>query len=815
MLLAMIYAALLARQQVAPQVVIRASAGIVTEAELPARALFLVLNNGPTPAHREIRFRCPDADVSPASIQIDIPAGESRIVSTSVHLHANVDTSTLDISADGPGFKIVVRRGIDLTQSTWRRKFTPAAARIDSKLAAYTLDDRSWAVIHPPLMWQENDNAWCRVHFTVPAEWRGRQIRLMIAAVDDNDVTFLNGFEIGKTNGWDVPRNYIMPEGLITWGGENVLTVMVENPTFGGGLYKAPIYIAVGNGPIIAAPTSASVPVKRTAPGSIGEPLPLRKLSVKNGVLRYPDGAEVSLWGVNMYPQSWVQFENMKRLHVDIRKAMRTDLDHLQQMGVEVIRIHVFDREISDGAGNLIRNEHLDILDDLAAECTRRGIYLYLTPIAWWGGPNERPDSFSAQTSKPGMMFVQGSIKAEANYLQNFLNHTNPYTGRPLKTEPCLRLIEVMNEPAYFAYEDLSASAYEPQGENPDVLKRDHAELKRQWQSWLAQNALQDSPVYFPLFRYQLMRSYIRLMIAAIKSTGDDQPIAISNFGQNGDDIVQAIGDSDCDAVTISAYPGGWEKVNDGLNLISAVTPQQLPAALANKARLAYEFDTPAANVSAYLYPVIAAMFRNAEVQIACQFQYDSMSTAAWNLDWNAHWLNWLYSPSKALSWRVAEETFHNSPRGMPYVPKGDEMLFGGTSASFKQNISLYADTNLVIHSRSVPERLRAGLPPAPGRIIGAGNSPYVSYGGTGIYTLTRSGDAFELTVNPDQRLIGNSLRGSLEAPVAELESNAQLFLLKLPGWEHAICKDMDGKQVLRTPYGWALMPGIYRIQRH
>jgi hypothetical protein len=535
---------------------------------------------------------------------------------------------------------------------------------------------------------------------------------------------------------------------------------------------------------------------------------------VQDGVLRYPDGSEVCLWGVNTYPQSWYQFDNMKKLGVDMRATLRTDLDHLQKMGVEAIRIHVFDREISDKDGNLVRNEHLDLLDELAAECSRRGIYLYLTPIAWWGGPNQRADAFSTLTSKPGMMFVPGSVAASANYLRNFLNHRIASTGRALKDEPCLCLLEVMNEPTYFVYGDLRDAVYAPQGETPEVLARDHREFLAQWQAWLRTNGLDDSPVYFPLFRYQWMSAYIRTMVRAIRSTGATQPVAISYFGQNGDDIVQAIADSECDAITVSAYPGGWERVNDGVNLISAVTPTVIPPALSRKARLAYEFDTPATNVSAYLYPVIAAMFRNADVQVACQFQYDSVSTAKWNTDWNAHWLNWLYTPNKAASYMVGRETFHATPRGAPYRPAGDEMRFGAALASFRRNLSLFATPDLVIHSRSVPSDIASSLPADPKRIVGVGLSPYVAYGGTGLYTLDRRGDTIALTINPDQRLIGNSLLSGLNSPAAELERNAHLFRLKLPGWERARCVGGDGKEAQRTADGWVVVPGTYRIHR-
>lgn len=170
-----------------------------------------------------------------------------------------------------------------------------------------------------------------------------------------------------------------------------------------------------------------SVPGRSGIPpvGSIGKPLPLRHMRVRNGVLVYKDGGEVALWGVNYYPQSWYQFDNMKRLGVDMKAAIRNDLDDTRLMGVEVIRIHVFDREISDRDGNLIDNEHLDLLDHLISEGSKRGIYFMFTPIAWWPGPNENKDSFSARCPKEFMFCDDDTLKAEVNYYGNWLNHIN------------------------------------------------------------------------------------------------------------------------------------------------------------------------------------------------------------------------------------------------------------------------------------------------------------------------------------------------------------------------------------------------------
>jgi hypothetical protein len=303
--------------------------------------------------------------------------------------------------------------------------------------------------------------------------------------------------------------------------------------------------------------------------------------------------------------------------------------------------------------------------------------------------------------------------------------------------------------------------------------------------------------------------------------------VAISGFGIVGDDIRQAIADSECEAVTFSAYPGGWERVNDGINLLSSTGNMSVPAELSGKARLVYEFDTPATNVSCYLFPALARMWRSGEVQVACQFQYDSVSTARYNTDWNAHWLNWLYTPSKTVSFMIGREVFHRLPRGATFETPPDDQVLGPAAVSFAHNQSLLAADDLFMHARTVGEWQPLPLPPLakggqggvnPFRIVGVGSSPFVEYGGTGLYVLELAEDRGTLWINPDVRLVGNSLRSGLDAPAAELEpANRHLFRLRLPGWEQAEClrqTDHGPEPAPRVEGGWLLGAGRYELHR-
>ena len=87
-----------------------------------------------------------------------------------------------------------------------------------------------------------NGVLWYRLRFKVPAEWKGKKLRLDLGVVDDMDTTYLNGHKIGETNDkthpkshWWLFRKYPVPPEILNYGGENVLAVRVlDNWSYGG-----------------------------------------------------------------------------------------------------------------------------------------------------------------------------------------------------------------------------------------------------------------------------------------------------------------------------------------------------------------------------------------------------------------------------------------------------------------------------------------------------------------------------------------------------------------------------------------------------
>jgi len=676
-----------------------------------------------------------------------------------------------------------VGESCDLEAVTWKARLDSAGEAEARGWASADFDDSGWQERCLPSMWNETGVTYLRTRLFVPVSWRSKPIYLRIRAVDDIDVCYMNGMEIGRTSGWDTQRSYLVDPGVIRFGQSNVLCIAVDNAAWGGGIYRSPSSFGISEEASSPAPLIRRE--GRAKPGPIGRPMPFRRMRVEGGVLRYEDGGEVALWGVNYYPQSWYQFENMKRLGVDMKKAIRDDLDDMTRMGVEVIRIHVFDREISDHAGNLIANEHLDLLDYLISEGSKRGIYFMFTPIAWWGGPNEKPDSFSARTPKEFMFCDEPAIAAQANYLTNWLNHKNAYTSSRYKDEPAVCALEIMNEPAYADYNtmvDPAASYYRC---DPTFTKPFKDRLMKRWMAWCASNGIEPRSWFFPVFRYEILSDYLNAMYKAIRHTGAKQPVACALFDTAGkEDLIAAVADSRCEAVTTGTYAGTWDKVGDSVNYLPYTANDRLDARLGSKARLVYEFDG-IKTFGAYLYPAFARKFRNLGAQICCMFQYDSSTTAEWNTDWDAHYLNWRYTPAKAVSFLIGANAFHDIPRGAAYPTVGTEQRFGKCAVSFDRNASIYSDGR-ACYIGAGPTALWRPLrvPEKPEMVIAVGDSPFADYSGTGAYSLKidYAGRAAMLTVEPDAVVVGDPWHPKHDASAVVLKNETHPFRLRLPG---------------------------------
>src|SRR5687768_13532773 len=121
----------------------------------------------------------------------------------------------------------------------------------------------------------------------------------------------------------------------------------------------------------------------------------------REGVVRWRDDrSEVALFGANYVLPSASDYRAAGYLHADRKRMIEEDMAHFARMGWDGLRLTFWgDWESSDSAGNLIENDHLDLLDWLVARARERGIYMLFSPIQLYNA--NWPDALEDTTS-PG-----------------------------------------------------------------------------------------------------------------------------------------------------------------------------------------------------------------------------------------------------------------------------------------------------------------------------------------------------------------------------------------------------------------------------
>jgi sialate O-acetylesterase len=80
--------------------------------------------------------------------------------------------------------------------------------------------------------------AWYRTTFNLSAADAAAGVTLQIAAIDDDDIAWVNGTEVGRTTGYNVARGYRLAAALLH-AGSNTLALRVTDGGGGGGINGA------------------------------------------------------------------------------------------------------------------------------------------------------------------------------------------------------------------------------------------------------------------------------------------------------------------------------------------------------------------------------------------------------------------------------------------------------------------------------------------------------------------------------------------------------------------------------------------------
>lgn len=495
-----------------------------------------------------------------------------------------------------------------------------------------------------------------------------------------------------------------------------------------------------------------------------------------DGILRWTEsGKEIAQFGVNYTAPFAYSFRAHQRLGLPIEKAIDADTYHFARLGFDAYRVHIWDREITDEAGNLLVNEHVKALDYLVAKLKGRGIKIILTPLQFGDAGYPELDSpplrgFSAKYNKRDSLEDRASWPLQERYLTQLLSHVNSHTGLAYKEDPDIIGFEICNEPGHF--------------------------------------------------QYDLTLQYINTMAEAIRSSGCEKPIFYNM--SHGIPVHQAYLDANVQGGTFQWYPtnllAGHEQRG---NFLPYVDDYPVPFAadpkFKTKAKIIYEFD--AADVGrSYIYPAIARTFRQNGFQFATQFAYDPLALAPYNTEYQTHFLNLAYSPSKAIGMKVAGEAFRRVPLGHDYGKFPQNTAFAGIDVDYKKDLAELVTDTEYYYSNSTESK-----PPHPERlehIAGVGSSSLISYDGTGAYFIDRlEAGVWRLEVMPDAIWVSDPFaKASPEKHVARIAWNRwpmKVALPDLPG-DFDVVAINEGNKVRTTAKGseFLVTPGVYLLSR-
>ena len=109
------------------------------------------------------------------------------------------------------------------------RQWEQMLNQYDPGYADADVDDTQWPIVNQEgWMWRGTGSVWLRQHIIINKEHAGKPARLLLGTLFDQDITYLNGREIGHTYYQYPPRRYDIPEGLLHEG-DNVIAIRFIN----------------------------------------------------------------------------------------------------------------------------------------------------------------------------------------------------------------------------------------------------------------------------------------------------------------------------------------------------------------------------------------------------------------------------------------------------------------------------------------------------------------------------------------------------------------------------------------------------------
>jgi len=131
---------------------------------------------------------------------------------------------------------------IRMRERVERIQGTPVSAANENTFKEVSFNDSGWAELNIPGLWENqplgdlDGIVWMRKTITLSAEDIKNKAILSLSKIDDEDITFVNGIEVGRNTQYDLKRVYEVPANVLKEG-TNVIAVRIVDNSGGGGIY--------------------------------------------------------------------------------------------------------------------------------------------------------------------------------------------------------------------------------------------------------------------------------------------------------------------------------------------------------------------------------------------------------------------------------------------------------------------------------------------------------------------------------------------------------------------------------------------------
>lgn len=186
---------------------------------------------------------------------------------------------------------------------------------------------------------------------------------------------------------------------------------------------------------------------------------------VVDGIIRDADSRKVKLWGVNYYMPFNHNYYNARELGRDHFAAVDEDIRHFRLLGVDLVRMHMYEREITAHDGRLVENHNMEVFDYLVEQCARNGIYLMLSPISYWNTVknqitldrqygywnvwSDEAFGFTNFYSVDALLWHPEAVRCQERYIGDLFARANKFSGKRLNEYDNIVAWELMNEIVY------------------------------------------------------------------------------------------------------------------------------------------------------------------------------------------------------------------------------------------------------------------------------------------------------------------------------------------------------------------------------